>query len=99
MVYEIIFKKRFRNKLEKVFVYIENEFGYLVAEKFAQQLDKKFKTLQQQPFIGRKSVSFSNIRSIPAGKQNRIYYRIERNRIVVLNMYDTRINPIKNKFQ
>ncbi len=99
MVYEIIFKKWFRNKLEKVFKYIEGEFGYLVAQKFAQQLDKKFNTLQQQPFIGRKSVSFSNIRSIPAGKQNRIYYRIQRNKIIVQNIYDTRVYPAKNKLE
>jgi plasmid stabilization system protein ParE len=52
MVYKIIFKKRFRNKFQKLLVYIENEFGLLVAKKFAKQLDKKFITLQQQPFIG-----------------------------------------------
>ncbi|MEO8569417.1 MAG: type II toxin-antitoxin system RelE/ParE family toxin [Ginsengibacter sp.] len=99
MVYEIIFKKRFRNKLEKVFFYLENEFGYLIAEKFAQSLNEKFNTLQGQPYIGVKSTVFSSVRSISAGKQNRIYYRIEGNKVVVLNMYDTRINPIKNKFK
>ena len=99
MVYEIVFKKRFQNKLEQVFIYIETEFGLDVSQKFASRLDKKFKLLQQQPFIGRRSISFNNIRSISAGKQNRIYYKIEANKVVVLNMFDTRINPSKNKYQ
>ena len=61
MVYKIIFKKRFRNKLQNLLGYIENEFGLLVAQRFAKQLDKKFMTLQQQPFIGQPSVYIQNI--------------------------------------
>lgn len=99
MVWEIIFKKRFRNKLEKLLIYLENDFCYLIAQRFARQLDKKFTVLQQQPLIGRRSVSFKEIRSIPAGKHNRIYYRIENNKIIVLNLYDTRIKPNKNRLK
>ncbi|GEM_PF-4693832 len=47
MVYKIIFKKRFKNKLEILLNYIENEFGLLVAQKFAEQLDKKLIILLQ----------------------------------------------------
>jgi hypothetical protein len=39
MVHEVIFKKRFRNKLEKLLLYIEQEFGHLVATKLAEHLD------------------------------------------------------------
>lgn len=45
MVYQIIFKKRFQNKLEKLLIYVESEFGLFVAQKFTKQLDKKFKSL------------------------------------------------------
>ena len=72
MVYKIILKKRFRNKLQNLLGYIENEFGLLVAQRVAQQLEKKFMTLQQQPFIGQPSVHIQNIRSIHAGKHNRL---------------------------
>ncbi len=99
MVYEIIFKKRFRNKLQNLLSYIENEFGLLVAQRFAKQLDKKFGTLQKQPFIGKPSVYIRNIRSIHAGKHNRLYYRIEGNKIVIINMYDSRINPKRNRLK
>ncbi len=98
MVYEIVFKKRFANKLEKVLLYLENEFGYLVAKRFAGLLDKKFKTLAENPYIGQPSLSFTQIRSLIAGK-NRIYYRIEKEKIIIINMYDIRINPLKNKLR
>lgn len=99
MVYQIIFKKRFLNKLEKLLTYIESEFGLLVAQRFAKQLDKKFQSLQLQPYAGTASVNFPNVRSILAGKHNRMYYRIESNEIVIINMYDTRINPKKNRLR
>lgn len=99
MVYKIIFKKRFRNKLQNLLGYIENEFGLLVAQKFAKQLDKKLMTLQQQTFIGQPSVYIQNIRSLHTGKHNRLYYRIEGNEIIIINMYDTRINPKKNRLK
>ena len=99
MVYKIIIKKRFGNKLEHVLKYIEDEFGLLIAQKFADQLQQKFHTLQHQPFIGRQSPTFSQIRSIPLEKQNRIYYRIQKDKIIIINMYDTRINPKRNKLE
>ncbi len=99
MVYQVIFKKRFQSKLQKLLTYIENEFGLLVAQRFAKQLDKKFVTLQQQPSIGKPSVYIQNIRSIHASKHNRLYYRIESEKIIILNMYDMRMNPKKNKLK
>ncbi len=97
MVYQIAFKKRFQNKLEKLLVYIELEFGLLVAKKFAGELDNKLNTLQRYPFIGQQSTSHKNVRSVLFGNHNRLYYRIEEDKLIVLNMYDTRINPVKNR--
>lgn len=98
MVYEIILKKRFRNKLNKVLIYLENEFGYFVAKRFATLLDEKLKTISKYPFIGQPSNSFPQVRSFIAGK-NRVYYRIEKEKIVVINMYDMRIIPSRNKLK
>jgi plasmid stabilization system protein ParE len=99
MVQQIIFKKRFRHKLDKILLYLEAEFGLFVAKKFAEQLDKKFQSLLLQPFTGTPSQTFPAVRSIRAGKYNRIYYKVENNRIIIINIYDTRINPAKNKFK
>lgn len=99
MVYKIILKKRFQNKLERLLTYIEGEFGLVIAQKFAQLLERKFHILQQQPFIGQRSPTIREIRSIRAGKHSRVYYRVEKNKIIVINMYDTRINPKRSKYK
>ena len=67
MVYKIILKKCFQNKLKSLFKYIEAEFGLLIAQKFARLLEIKFQILQQQPFIGQPSPAISEVRSIRAG--------------------------------
>ncbi len=99
MVYKIVFKKRFKDRFEKTLLYIESEFGLAVSQKFAALVERKLKNLQQQPFIGSTSVTLPHVKSILAGRQNRIYYRIEGKKIVVLNMYDTRINPKRNELK
>ncbi len=48
-------------------------------------------------FIETASVNLNNVRSILSGKHNRVYYKIESNEIVIINIYDTRINLKKNK--
>ena len=99
MVYQIIFKRRFQSKLEKLLVYIEQEFGLLVAKKFAGELENKLSKIQRYPFIGQQSTPHKNVRSILFGNHNRFYYRIEEDKLIVLNMYDTRINPMKHKLK
>ncbi len=88
-----------QNKLEKLLVYIEQEFGLLVVKKFEGVLDNKLTTLQRYPFIGQQSTSHKNVRSIIVGNHNRLYYRIVNDKLIVLNMYHTRINPIKNRLK
>jgi plasmid stabilization system protein ParE len=60
---------------------------------------KKLNAIQAQPFMGKSSVYIQNIRSIYAGKHNRVYYKIQDDKIIVLNIYDTRMNPMKNKLK
>lgn len=98
MAYEIIYKKRFSNKLFKLLDYLRSDWGKPVAEKFIIELQKRLSTLSEQPYIGVPSIAVKPVRSILITKHNRIFYRIKRNEIEVLNMYDTRSNPKKNKY-
>ncbi|MGI8833499.1 MAG: type II toxin-antitoxin system RelE/ParE family toxin [Nitrososphaeraceae archaeon] len=95
---KIVFKKRFRNKLEKLVIYIENDFGLLVAKKFMEQMEKKLFAIQQQPFVGKSSMYIQNVRSIHVGKYNRVYYKVQDDKITFLNIYDTRMNPKKTNY-
>ncbi len=77
MAYKIIFKKRFINKLNKTLLYIEREWGKVVAEKLLNHLDQRLDTLAQQPFIGVSSEKIRGSRSFLLTKHKRIYYRVK----------------------
>ena len=98
MAYQIIYKKRFVQKLFKLPDYLNSEWSAGVADKFIDVLQKRLSTLSKQPYIGASSTVVKSIRSILITKHNRIYYRIKGNQIEVVNMYDMRINPKKNRY-
>jgi plasmid stabilization system protein ParE len=98
MAYEIIYKKRFLNKLLTLLDYLKNEWGQSVSEKFIIQLQKRLNTLSKHPFIGSPSNAVKSVRSILVTRQNRIFYKIEGNVIEAINMQDSRSDPNKNPY-
>jgi plasmid stabilization system protein ParE len=98
MAYQIIYKKRFNNKLVKLLQYLEKEWNEKTAIEFLNKLDKRIETLQEHPFIGKVSIAKPEVRAILITKHNRLYYKFSQNRIIILNMYDTRRNPKKNPY-
>ncbi len=99
MAYQIIYKKRFLKKLLKLLDYLKTEWNKDVADKFIDKLQKRLETLAKQPFIGISSAKVNLVRSILITRQNRIFYRMKGNVIEIVNMYDTRSNPKKNKYK
>lgn len=89
MAYEIVINKRFSNKLLLVLDYLEKEWGRTVAIAFLNKVYSRIYALQSHPYIGAPT-SLSNVRSTLITKHNRMYYRIVKNKIVILNLYDTR---------
>jgi plasmid stabilization system protein ParE len=98
MALQIKFSKRFNSKSDKLTAYLKKEWGQTVAENFYQKLYKKLNTLAHQPHIGKPSETKKNIRSISITKHKRLYYRILNNKIIIVNMFDTRIHPTKNPY-
>jgi plasmid stabilization system protein ParE len=97
MALEIVIKKRFYNSLRKLSVYLDREWGVNYTNQYLLTVYRKIRLVSLNPHLGIQTV-IKNTRSILAGKQNRIYYRVEQNRVVILNIYDTRKNPAKNPF-
>ena len=94
---QIIYKKRFLNKLDKLLAYLEKEWNNTVGNKLLDKLEEKIKIIKSHPTIG-SVTEIKNTRSILITIHNKVYYRIEKNKIVVLNMIDTRQDPKKNPF-
>lgn len=98
MAYKIIFKKRFTNKLVKLLAYLEQEWSHKIAAGFLQKIDLRIHQLSKQPLTGISSTRIDGVRSVFITRHNRLYYKVKGKKIIVLNMYDTRINPKKKKY-
>ena len=78
-------------------LYLEKEWGQKSAADFIDKLVEKLTLIKKQPEIG--SVTFyKNIRSILITRQNKVYYRIEKDRLETVNVIDTRRNTETNPF-
>ncbi|MFP5040917.1 type II toxin-antitoxin system RelE/ParE family toxin [Parasediminibacterium sp. JCM 36343] len=99
MAYEVIYKKQFLKSFEAVFQYLEKEWGEVVAANFLKTIYSKIDILKLQPYLGVASPKIVNVRGILITKHNRLYYKVSKNRLVLLNMYDSRINPSKNPYR
>jgi plasmid stabilization system protein ParE len=97
MALEIVIKKRFYNSLRKLSIYLDDEWGINYTDQYLSTVYRKIQLLSLNPQLGIET-AIKKTRSILAGKQNRIYYRVEKNRVIILNIYDTRRNPAKNPF-
>lgn len=98
MAYKIIYKKRFSNKLIRLLQYLEDQWGQKTAFEFLNHVDERIETLRAQPFIGKPSEKKPNVRTILITKYNRLYYKLNDDTIIILNMFDTRKNPKRNPY-
>ena len=78
----------------QVLDHLKDEWGERVADEFLRIVYTRIHRLQMNPFIGAPA-GVKTVRSLHVTKHNRIYYRIEGNKVVILNLYDTRSNKKK----
>ena len=82
--------------LETIVSYIEIEWSQAIADKFVEELLDRIETLSGQPFMGMASRKYPNIRSIKVSRYNGLYYKVEKDKLVLLNIFDLRQHPDKN---
>ena len=93
----VIYKKRFLKKLDALLLYLEKNWDNKSGLHFIAKLQKKIELIQTHPEIGSLTV-YKNVRAIHITRQNKIYYRISKNSIEIINMIDTRRSPLKNPY-
>ena len=95
MAFQVVFKKRFINKLVKVQTYLENEWGDKVARHFLNRIDERINLLKKFPNLGAASEKIPGLRGLLITKHNILYYKVENHIIFVVNLYDTRSQPLR----
>jgi plasmid stabilization system protein ParE len=83
---------------QEVILYLETNWNTEIADRFIATTDARLSLLAEQPLIGIRSEKQIEIRSILVSNYNRLYYRVEENKIVVLNIFDTRQDPSKDQY-
>ena len=84
---QIIAKKRFLNSFKKITSYLKLTFGKAVANDFNKLVINKLDLIASQPNIG-SDTGIKEVKSVLIGKgnQNKIYYRVEKNRLIIINL-------------
>jgi len=98
MAYEIIIKQRFTKKVLKLLTYLEKEWSQKVAADFLIKIDRRILLLTKQPYVGTPSNKIKDIRGLLITRHNKLYYRIKNDKVIILTMYDTRMNPKRNPY-
>lgn len=72
--------------------------GLFCCSKIHKWVNEKLEQLAKHPFIGSLQ-GRETVRSIIISKHNRLYYRIEGEKITIINMMDMRIDPVNNPYK
>lgn len=99
MAYEIVWTENAVLDYKTIVEYLLYKWNEKVLDSFEKKLYHKLELIAQEPHIGINSSKFQNVKSVLITKHNRLYYRFLENKIEVLNIFDTRQNPLKNIFE
>ena len=82
-------------KLDQLIIYLETEWGENVVKAFMSKLYDFLEILSEFPEIGSMQYPEKQIRGFALTKQVSIFYRIDDNQIVWLDIFDNRSDPAK----
>ena len=90
MAKKIIWANLAIDRYREVIQYLLTDWSEKEVAIFINQVDNKLFLLSRFPNIGRRTSHNPLIRQILSSRHNRLNYKIEKARIIVLDIYDTR---------
>jgi len=98
MAYKIIVTKKIEKSAAKVSQWLRNEWSIKSSNQFEKRLIETISEIILNPGIGRQS-SKKNVRSLSVTKHNRLYYKISKTSIILLDLFETKQSPTRNKYE
>jgi plasmid stabilization system protein ParE len=93
MALEIRWTTRADIKLDQLIIYLESEWVESVVKAFMTKLYDFLEILSEFPEIGSMQYPEKNIRGFSLTKQVSIFYEIDGNQIILLDLFDNRSDP------
>jgi len=98
MALTIYWSKLADKKFDIIIDYLKQEWGEAVTKAFVRKVYDFLDILLEFPEIGSVENAERNIRAFVIVKQLTIYYKINEDRIILLNFFDNRQNPKLKKY-
>jgi plasmid stabilization system protein ParE len=87
---KIIWSSRASSDFENILIYLETDWSLRISETFYAEAFHRVSSICAYPEISIQSLTIPEWRKILITKHNILVYKIERNKITVLNIIDTR---------
>jgi len=95
MALEIRWTTRADIKLDHIIIYLETEWGENVVKAFMRKIYDFLSILSEFPEMGLIQFPDKSIRGFSLTKQVSIFYKIEGDQIILLDLFDNRSDPKK----
>ena len=88
---------RSKNDYLKLLEHLQEEWGEKVVKKFNGRLQTVLKTIASTPRLYPASSRMKDVRRCVVSKQTSLYYRVKKDKIELITLFDTRQDPRKLK--
>jgi plasmid stabilization system protein ParE len=95
---KVVWTKRASKKFDKIVEYLETDWNENVVRAFVQQTESILELLSENPELGTIEHSGKGIYGFSLTKHNRLFYRFNDSRLVVLNLFDNRQHPKRKRY-
>lgn len=95
MALKVVWAKRSENEFENIIDYLFENWGESSAKFFVIKVNNLIELLSVFPNLGVLEIKAKNVRSYTLVKQINVFYKVEKDRIIILNFFDNRQNPDK----
>lgn len=92
---KIIWTRKAEGKFINILDYIEKKFGETARQHFKIKTKEFTILLREFPEIGTLEIRDRNLRGFQLSRQTRVFYRIKKDKIIILAFFDSRQDPKK----
>lgn len=98
MAYKIKKTKEFLKNVVAIVEYLEKKWGMRSAQKFQTILDTKLEMFSSDLIGGAETIKTKGIRKLSITTHNKIYYKIVKDEIIILTLFENKMNPERNRY-
>ncbi|WP_181308433.1 type II toxin-antitoxin system RelE/ParE family toxin [Rufibacter sp. XAAS-G3-1] len=95
--YEIVWTNKALSDLDNIIAYLTNNWTNQEVSKFFVRLDRRINIISQRPLLYPLTNSRKNVRRSVLTPQITIYYRLTKQSVEILTLFNNRQNPAKLK--